>query len=127
MRDRFVLGLRDAKMREPLLPENNLTLYRAYEMVQAAVATTEQMHVVSGEQAVSAVYQRGNRGLQAQQGRKSRETLKNPSYFKCKNCSYDHAPIKCPAFRKECHKCGKLKYFKNRCKKANVQQVQSLE
>ena len=50
------------------------------------------------EQAVSAVHQRGNRGQQGQQDRKSRDTLKNPSYFKCKNCSYEHAPMKCPAF-----------------------------
>ena len=39
-------------------------------MVQVAEATTEQMHVMSGEQAVSAVHQRGNRGQQGQQGRK---------------------------------------------------------
>ena len=79
LRDRFVHGLRDAKMRERLLRETNLTLDRAYAMVQAAEATTEQMHVMSGEQAVSAVHQRGNRGQQSQQGRKSRDTLKNPS------------------------------------------------
>ena len=68
------------------------------------------MHVMSGEQAVSAVHQRGNRGQQGQQGRKSRDTLKNPSYFKCKNFSYEHAPMKCPAFGKECHKCGRLNH-----------------
>ena len=84
LRDQFVHGLRDAKMRERLLRETNLTLDRAYAMVQAAEATTEQMHVMSGEQAVSAVHQRGNRGQQGQQGRKSRDTVKNPSYFKCK-------------------------------------------
>ena len=48
LRDRFVHGLRDAKMRERLLRETNLTLDRAYAMVQAAEATTEQMHVMSG-------------------------------------------------------------------------------
>ena len=82
MRDRFVHGLRGAKMLERLLRETNLTLDRAYEMVQAAEATTEQMHAMSGEEAVSAVHQHGNRWQQGQQGRKSRDTLKNPSYFK---------------------------------------------
>ena len=127
LRDRFLHGLRDAKMRERLLRETNLTLDRAYAMVQAAEATTEQMHVMSGEQAVSAVHQRGNRGQQGQQGRKSRDTLKNPLYVKCKNCSYEHAPMKCPAFGKECHKCGRLNHFQKRCKQKNVQQVQSSE
>ena len=53
-------------------------------MVQAAEATTEQMHVMSGDQAVSAVHQRGNREQQGQQARKSRDTLKNQSHFKSK-------------------------------------------
>ena len=127
MRDRFVHGLRGTKMRERLLRETNLTLDRAYAMVQPAEATTEQMHVMSGEEAISAVHQCGNRRQQGQQGRKSRDTLKNPSYFKYKNCSYEHAPIKCPAYGKECHKCGRLNHFQNRCKQNNVQQVQSSE
>ena len=127
LRDRFVHGLRDAKMRERLLRETNLTLDRAYAMVQAAEATTEQMHVMSGEQAVSAVHQRGNRGQQGQQGYKSRDMLKNSSYIKCNNCSYEHAPMKCPAFGKECHRCGRVNHFQNRCRQKNVQQVQGSE
>ena len=45
LHDRFVHGLRDAKMRERLLRKTNITLVRAYAMFQAAEATTEQMHV----------------------------------------------------------------------------------
>ena len=119
--------MRDAKMRERLLRENNITFERAYEMVQAAEATTDQMHVMSDEQAAGAIHQRGHRGQQGQQGRKSRDTLNIPSYFKCKNCSYENAPMKCPKYGKECHKCGKLNHFQSRCKQKNVQQVQSSE
>ena len=85
------------------------------------------IYVMSGEQAVSAVHQRGNRGQQGQQGHKSRDMLKNSMYNKCKNCSYEHAPMKCPAFGKECHKCGRLNHFQNRCRQKNVQQVQGSE
>ena len=35
--------------------------------------------------------------------------------------------MKCPAFGKDCHKCGRLNHFQNRCKQMNVQQVQSSE
>ena len=35
--------------------------------------------------------------------------------------------MKCPAFGKECHKCGRLNHFQNRCRQKNVQQVQSSE
>ena len=54
-RDRFVLGMRDSKVRERLLREKNLILERTYEMVQAAEATAEQTHVMSGEEAVCVV------------------------------------------------------------------------
>ena len=58
-------------------PISHSTEHKYYAMVQAAEATTEQIHVMSGEQAVSAVHQRGNRGQQGQQGHKSRDMLKN--------------------------------------------------
>ena len=35
--------------------------------------------------------------------------------------------MKCPAYGKECNKCGRLNHFQNRCKQNNVQQVQSSE
>ena len=41
IRNRFVHGMRDSKVRERLLREKNLTIERAYEMVQAAEATAE--------------------------------------------------------------------------------------
>ena len=55
-------GMRDSKVRERLLRETNLTLERAYEMVQAAEATAEQTHFMSGEQAVCAVKANSGRG-----------------------------------------------------------------
>ena len=53
--DRFVHGLRDATVRERLLRENDLTLERSYEMVQAAEATAVQTHIMAGDQAVCTV------------------------------------------------------------------------
>ena len=55
IRDRFVHGMRDSKVRKRLLRDKNLTLERAHEMVQAAEATAEQTHVMTGEQAVCVV------------------------------------------------------------------------
>ena len=39
--------MRNLKVRERLVRENNVTLERVYEMVQAAEATEEQTHVMS--------------------------------------------------------------------------------
>ena len=55
IRDRFVHGLRDPKVRERLLREKDLTLERSYEMVQAAEATAVQTHIMAGDQAVCTV------------------------------------------------------------------------
>ena len=44
--------MRDSKVRERLLREKYLTLESVYDMLQAAEATAEQTHVVTGEQAV---------------------------------------------------------------------------
>ena len=35
--------------------------------------------------------------------------------------------MKCPAFGKDCHRCGRLNHFQNRCRQKNVQQVQGSE
>ena len=111
IRDRFVHGLRDAKVRERLLRENDLTLDRASEMVQAAEVTADQMHVMSGEQTVSAVetqYGRGQ-GRKGHQGHKQfRHPVKKPQEgdckpgAQCKYCPYEHAPKSCPAYGKQC-------------------------
>ena len=62
IRDRFVHGVRDSKVQERQLREKNLTLERAYEMVQLAEVTAEQTHVMSGEHAVCAVKANNGRG-----------------------------------------------------------------
>lgn len=119
IRDRFVHGLRDAKVRERLLRENALTLERAYEMVQAAEATVVQTHAMSGDQAVCTV-QAPNRFRGRDQGHKDRE-----GRVVCKNCPYDHGPRSCPAYGKECRKCGKKNHFQSKCHNKSIRQVQT--
>ena len=62
IRDRFVHGMRDSKVRKRLLREKTLTLEKAYEMVQSAEAIAEQTHVMSDEQTVCAVKANSGRG-----------------------------------------------------------------
>ena len=114
-------------MRERLLRENDLTLDRASEMVQAAEVTADQMHVMSGEQTVSAVetqYGRGQ-GRKGHQGHKQfRHPVKKPG-AQCKYCPYEHAPKSCPAYGKQCRKCGKMNHFQSKCKHRLVKQIHS--
>ena len=44
----------------------------------------------------------------------------------CKFCSYEHAPKQCPAYGKECRKCGKMNHFQSKCQQHRyVEQVQA--
>ena len=65
LRDCFVHGMRDSKVRERFL---HLPLERAYEMIQAAEATAEQTHVMSGKQPACVMKTNSGRG----QGHKGR-------------------------------------------------------
>ena len=100
-------------------------------MVQAAEATAEQTHAMSGEQAVCAVKANSGRG-QGHKGRGGPGQLrdyankrKKPT-TECKFCSYEHAPKQCPAYGRECRKCGKMNHFQSKCKQHKyVKQVQA--
>ena len=99
-------------------------------MVQAAEATAEQTHVMSGKQASCFVKTNSGRG-QGHKGRGGPSQLrdyakkqKKPT-TECKFCSCEHAPKQCPAYSKEC-KCGKMNHFQSKCKQHRyVTQVQA--
>ena len=118
--------------REVTPREKNLTLERAYEKVHAAEATAKQTHVMSDEQqAVCVVKTNSGRG-QGHKGRGGPSQLrhyakkqKKPT-TECKLCSYEHAPKQCPAYGKECRKCGKMNHFQSKCKQHRyVKQIQA--
>ena len=94
IRDRFVHGLRDAKVRERLLREKDLTLERSYEMVQAAEATAVQTRIMAGDQAVCTV-QAPNRFCGRDQVHKDEMKAERDGSMACKYCPYDHGPRNC--------------------------------
>ena len=77
----------------------NLTLEKAYEMVQAAEETAEETHVKSGEQTVYAVKANSRQG-QGHRGcggpSQLRYYAKKQKFLaiECKFCSYEHAPVR---------------------------------
>ena len=122
IRDRFVHGLRDPKVRERLLREKDLTLERSYEMVQAAEATAVQTHTMAGDQAVCTV-QAPNRFRGRIQVHKDEIKAERDGSMACKYCPYDHGPRSCPAYGKECRKCGKKNHFQSKCHNKNIKLV----
>jgi len=100
LRDRLVFGVRDAKVRERLLREANLTLAKTDEICRAAESTSQQLKLVEPqEQTVHAV---------------ERQTSKE-----CGKCGRKHAFFKkelCPAFGKTCNRCHKPNHFAVKCR-----------
>ena len=80
--------MRDSKVRERLLREKNLTLERAYEMVQTVEATAEQTHVMPGEQAVCVAKKNTGRGQGGPSQLRDYANKQKKPTTECKFCSY---------------------------------------
>ena len=95
LRNQLVFGIRDAKVRERLLREADLTLKKTDEICHAAESMMAQVKIVDGQQ----------RPLKAVR--------------ECWNCGRRHDFSKrelCPAFGKTCNKCHKPNHFANKCR-----------
>ena len=115
LRDRFVTGIRDAKVRERLLRDNKLTLENAVDIVRAAERTAVQMKDMNLEAGLSAV-------RQTQQHNESKEDVSKfnkPEIKHCKYCGRDHDRRKCPAFGQICRKCGVKNHLAAKCQAKN--------
>ena len=99
LRDRLVFGIRDAKVRERLLQEPNLTLAKTDEICRAAESTLQQLKLVEPkEQTVHA--------------------LEPQATKECGKCGWKHAFFKrdlCPTYGKLCNHCHKPNHFAAKC------------
>ena len=114
-----MFGIRDAKVRERLLRENNLTLKKTDDLCHTAESTSTQMKAVETDNAaassVAAV------GSARRKSGKVAHRKDNERKQECKYCGKTHDfTLKelCPAFGKSCKKCGKSNHFAVKCKQA---------
>ena len=125
LRDRLVFGIRDAKARERLLRESDLTLKKTDEICHAAESMVAQVKVVddSLSTAVNAVKTDDH---PPQKTSKEGKTLRE-----CWNCGRRHELYKrelCPAYGKTCNKCHKQNHFAAKCRsKPAAQTVKAVE
>ena len=124
IRDRIVVGLRDASLSEKLQLDEKLTLEKAITRAREAETVRLQQPVVRGEETktheipVGAVQRskppqsRGPNGGRSQQNRQI-------SCYRCgKTPAHDRQ--RCPAKDAICKKCGKRGHYQRVCKSANV-------
>ncbi|KAJ8886843.1 hypothetical protein PR048_013055 [Dryococelus australis] len=120
-RDCVFMGVRDSALQQEMLRTQDLTLEKACELGRLAETSTQQLHCLRGEikktvisestvpVSVNALISSKKNGAGLNRQNKEENTVK------CKQCNYTHSWNKCPAYGKQCHKCGKLNHVASMC------------
>ena len=127
IKDRIVLGVADPSTKKKLLEKRNLDLKECINICRAAEATDARVKDMAGATSTievnrvetkTGVSYRSKGEWQKRQGEWQKR--------QCKFCGYQHILKKdlCPAWGKDCNKCGKKGHFSKMC--LNKQQVHSV-
>ena len=111
IRDRIVLGCADQRLQERLLREPDLTLIKALDLCRAAESTRDQMRCLKGDSGSSIPVH----SVQKPKQKASNNSQRGRSST-CSRCGQSHAPKSCPAWGKQCTKCGKNSHFASVCR-----------
>lgn len=108
LRDRIVLGIRDANTQSALLKERNLTLGKATDICRAAENASTHLLALQSKPYAESVNK-----LKPRQVTPKREV----EVMRCKYCDKVHPMLKskCPAYGKTCSKCHKSNHFAIMC------------
>ena len=125
IRDRIVVGIRDARLSERLQLDHKLTLDDAVTTVRQSEQVKQQQTVLRGTEVKPATHvdavQRGHKHRQP-----ADEQQNEPNKAeKCGKCgrSPAHNRDRCPAREAICHKCKKRGHFQIVCRSAEVGRV----
>ena len=122
IRDRIVVGLRDATLSEKLQMDPELTLDKAVVAARQREAVKKQQAVVRGEHpSINAIRAKSAyKGKPQSGGNPSRYPPARPTQNanSCTRCgrSPPHGRQQCPAREAKCHSCGKIGHFKTMCR-----------
>ena len=119
VRDRIVFGIHDARVRERLLRESNLTLSKVDELCRAAESTSEHMKIVGGAVSSAEAINAVSASQEILFTNRKDSTGGTGSTVECWNCGRRHGRKQkenCPAYGKKCFKCGKLHHFASKCR-----------
>jgi len=100
IKDAFVIGINDNKLRENLLKDCELSLENAINIARASEKAREQSDMIRGEPTMINKIEKN-------------KTTRNKVVKDCRFCGSEHEmkAVKCPAFGKSCNKCNKQNHF----------------
>ena len=141
IRDRMVVGIRDDKARERLLREPDLTLKKATDIVRASEMAKLQMDELRPETSTAAAHdvhavkkalKKGSKTVkdkhrdaeEQEDGKQTANQEKKKKKYRCKRCGNKHEYMKCPAWGKECTRCGGHNHFASCCRSKSVHTVE---
>ena len=119
LRDKILFGVRDDVARQRMLEEEELTLEKAINICHSLEATKARLHFMADktkrtELSVNAI----------QKKHQATSSFTNqPRQKPCFYCGAVHEPRRCPAFGKQCHKCGKRNHFAAVCQRRMINEI----
>ena len=141
IRDRIVVGLRDAVLSERLQTDSELTLDKAITMARQTEAVKQQQQpVVRGNtenrhtkvDTVQGVQSLQHKQTTKNTSKKHTKTFSNQQNPKtstkgCTRCGKfpTHPRNQCPAREAKCHKCGKLGHYQSMCRSSTMATIQT--
>ena len=121
IRDRIVVGLRDANLSMKLQMAADLNLEKAVTIARQSEAVQQQQGVVRGEPgAVNSIdfRKKGKKVQNRHLSQAQTPPTRPPQKQTCTRCgkSPEHSRQKCPAINETCHKCNKKGHYQSMCK-----------
>lgn len=125
MRDRLVVGIRNAQLSERLQLDADLTLEKAKNMVRQKEAVQEQQHILKGDESGQVGEVKSQRPKTGKQPgvKRTTPTQKQKSCTRCGRGQ--HSRDKCPAKDQTCHKCQRKGHYSSQCFSKTVAEVSS--
>ena len=127
VRDRLVVGIRDASLSERLQLDSKLMLESAMKQTRQREAVHKgQLALKGGDQSLKEVDAVGKRWLAAakppRQQEGSSSNKQRPQKKCCTRCGREpaHSRDRCPAKDAACHKCKKKGHFSSQCNSQNT-------
>lgn len=111
VRDKIIIGIRNDKVREKLLSEDEVTLDRATQICRASELTSTQLKLIQKDEipGVNAI-------VKPKWKKQSSSSTSDEKSFDCTRCGTKHKPKECPAFNQKCNKCKKSGHYAKMCR-----------
>ena len=125
MRDALVMGIKNNRVRESLLKENELSLDKCINILRATERAKQHAIVIDD------INQAGNNSQEQYEmmdiNKMEKQRMERTSKH-CKYCGFNHNwdRAKCPANGKSCNACGKRNHFSKVCRNKPVNGVRKI-